>query len=728
MIGQCDVCSQLLPDGARFCPACGTRVPEGAGGGGLTDSMGAALGTELRPISVVFCDLVGSTQLSATTDAEEYSDLIQAYQQQVVSVARSYGGEVEGYSGDGILFRFGWPEAHDDDAHQAVAAALHILSAVDALDGPHKLEVRVGIHSGPAVVGRMGGADQRSTMAIGETLNVAARLQGEAEPGTAVASAATVSLVAGLFKVEPLGALALRGVPEPVEAFRVVRSAGVRGRTRAVDQLSPLIGRDHEVDVLGACWDRARTGQGKAVLISGEQGVGKSRLALHARDLTAGDCLWLESSCSPYSQMSVLRPLVALIEHSLSLDDEPTAEDKVARIRRELHNGQLDLPDGAALVAALLGIAGVSLPAMSAELRLERTIEVLVSWISAMSRQRPLVVLVEDLHWCDPTTIDTLNRLLTRLGDLPILLLLTARPEFEPPWEVPDLTAMRLEPLAERDVRELVHRLAGGRRLPDPVVDRIVTSAAGLPLFVEEVERSVLESGLLVGADDAWVMASPLMDLEIPSTLQGSLLARLDALGPAKSVAQLAAVIGRSFSFSLLVKVSGMDPAILAGFLDRVVASGLVRPESDQSDDGFIFKHVLVQEAAYESLLRRNRRTIHERVARELEARIAAGSSVPVEEVARHYQAAGLLREAVQQFQLAAGLATERSGHREAISFLQQGITLARRLPDVTEGRELEVEMQLALGSAIATRSYSDPELEAAYDRARELCELSGVT
>ncbi|MGD0394016.1 MAG: AAA family ATPase, partial [Acidimicrobiales bacterium] len=614
VIGYCDSCSQLLPDGARFCPACGTGVPEGEGIGGLSESMGVALGTELRPITVVFCDLVGSTELSATTDAEEYSDLIQAYQHQAVSVARSYGGDVEGYSGDGILLRFGWPEAHDDDARQAVAASLHILAAVDALDGGHRLAVRVGIHSGPAVVGRMGGADRKSTMAIGETLNVVARLQGEAEPGTAIASAATISMVEGLFEVEPLGALTLRGVPLPVEAFRVLRSTSVHGRTRAASRLSPLVGRTRELELLSACWRRSRSGHGTAVLITGEQGVGKSRLALHVREFADDDSLWLESSCSPYTQMSVLRPLVTLIENALTLAGEPTPEAKVVRIRRELLDAQISVPDGAELMAALLGIPGVSLPPMSGELRLERTIEVLVNWVCAMSRRRPLVMLVEDLHWCDPTTIDTLTLLLIRLSEFPILLLLTARPEFEPPWEGADLTVLRLEPLAENDVRELVHALAGGRRLPEPVVDRIVTSAAGIPLFVEEVERSVLESGLLVGAGGAWVLASPLIGLEIPGTLQGSLLARLDALGPAKSVAQLAAVIGRTFSLDLLVRVSGMDPTILAGFLDRVVASGLVRHESDQNDDGFIFKHVLVQEVAYESLLRRNRRTIHERV------------------------------------------------------------------------------------------------------------------
>ncbi len=729
MTERCAACAEGLPDNARFCPACGTAVARPPSATGLSESMGIALGAELRHLTVVFCDLVGSTELSATTDPEDYSDLIQAYQHQAVSVARRYGGDVEGYSGDGILFRFGWPEAHDDDAAQAVAATLEIVRAVDALDERRKLVVRAGIHSGPAVVGELGGADRRATMAVGETLNVAARLQGEAGPGTVVASAATLALVEGLFDVEPLGALELRGVPRAVEAFRVLASASDSSRLEsAVNRLSPLVGRAGELRVLADRWQRARSGHGGAVLITGEQGVGKSRLALQVRRLAEDeDYLWLESSCSPYTQMSVLRPVVALIENALALSGEPTPEAKLARIRLGLEDADVGLPDGAELVASLLGVPGGAPTPMSAELRLERTIEVLVSWVASMSRRQPLVMLIEDLHWCDPTTVDALHRLVDRLADVPILVLLTARPEFDAPWvDSPLAWSLPLEPLGEPDVRELVHQLAEGRSLPDPVVERIVASAAGIPLFVEEVERSVLESGLLIGADGAWVLASPLMDLEIPNTLQGSLLARLDGLGAAKSVAQLAAVVGRTFSVDLLVTVSGMDPVVLGGFLDRVVASGLVRPDPDHPETEFVFKHALVQEVAYESLLRRSRRPIHERVARELDARIAAGSSAPVEEVARHYQEAGLFKESAQRFELAARLATEHSGHREAIAFLERGISLARRLPDVTEGRELEVEMQLALGSAIATRSYSDPGLEAAYGRARELCELLG--
>ncbi|MGO8871692.1 MAG: AAA family ATPase [Acidimicrobiales bacterium] len=731
MTGHCDACSGPLPDHAKFCPACGQSVTAIGPPSGLSESMGIALDTELRHLTVIFCDLVGSTELSAVVDAEEYGELIQTYQERAVSVARRYGGDVEGYSGDGILFRFGWPEAHDDDAAQAVAAALDIVEAIDALDERRMLAARAGVHSGHAVVGEMGGVDRRATMALGETLNVVARLQGYAEPGTVVASAATLALVEGRFDVESLGPLPLRGVPRPVEAFQVVGRTSVRSRIEATaSRLLPLVGRRDELAVLEEHWKRVRAGRGAAVLVTGEQGVGKSRLAFQVRDFVADDDhLWLESSCSPYTRMSVLWPVVALIEQALSLSVETDPAAKLARIRSSLEQAEVGTPDGGDLIGALLGIPGASVPPMSGELRLERTIEALVDWVAAMSRQQPLVLFVEDLHWCDPTTLDAVQRLLDRLAEVPILVLLTARPEFEPSWEgegAVALTTLPLEPLGEDHVRELVLALADGRSLPEPVVRRIVTSAGGIPLFVEEVGRSVLESGLLVDGDDRWVLASPLMDLEIPGTLQASLLARLDGLKGAKSVAQLAAVIGRTFSFDLLATVSGMDPAVLTGFLGRVVESGLVRQDVDHADDQYIFKHILVQEVAYESLLRRNRRIIHERVARELDARIAAGAGSAVEEVARHYEAAGLLREAAERYQLAATLATERSGHREAIAFLRKGIALARQLPDVTEGRELEVEMQLALGSSIATRSYSDPELEAAYGTARELCELLG--
>jgi class 3 adenylate cyclase/tetratricopeptide (TPR) repeat protein len=731
VIRHCAACTELLPDNARFCPGCGQAVSGDESAAALDESIGHALATELRHLTVLFCDLVGSTDLSSTIDAEEYSDLIQAYQQQAVTIVRALGGDVEGYSGDGILFRFGWPQAHLDDAAQALTAALAIVDAVGATEETRGLAIRVGVHSGPAVVGELGGADRRATMAVGETLNTSARLQALAEPGTVVTSAATAALVEGRFDLTPLGAVRLRGIPEPVEAFQVHGgSFGWDRRPGEAGRLSPLVGRDGEIAALHAVWAQVCDGRGCGVLLTGEPGVGKSRLAMHVHELVQADNpLWLAGSCSPYTRMSVLRPVIDLVEGELALHTDLDPAWQLAQLRTELAQAEVEVPDGDVLIASLLGIPGMSVDSvdsLSSELRRERTIDALVAWVLALSRMRPLVLCIEDLHWCDATTLDAVERLLRQVADAPVLVLLTARPEFEPPWEPPGAVAtIGLEPLEDAHVRELATALGDGLTLPGPVVDRIVASAGGNPLYVEEVGRTVLESGLLVRDGDHWELASPLMDLEIPGTLQGSLLARLDGLGPAKAVAQLAAVLGRSFPFDLLVTVSGMDPSLLARFLERVVDSGLVLRDPAH-EGGYSFKHALIQEAAYESLLRKNRRTIHERVARVLDARIASGASTASEVVARHYEAADLPFEAATRYQLAARMAADRSGHREAVGFLRRGIDQARQLGDTVQSQELEVEMQLSLGSALATRSYADPEMAAAYERARELCELLG--
>jgi len=726
---HCASCTGLLPDGARFCPSCGQPVTGTESSAALDESIGLALSTELRHITVVFCDLVGSTELSSTTDAEEYSDLIQAYQQKAVTIVRDLGGDVEGYSGDGILFRFGWPQAHEDDPALALTAALDIVHAVGRLEESRRLVIRVGVHSGLAVVGVLGGADRPATMAVGETVNVAARLQALAEPGTVVASAAALASVETSFDVTPLGHLELRGITEPVESFRVDGLTGVRASFRpSLHRGGTMVGRGAELDELGRMWGRVRAGHGGAVVISGEPGVGKSRLALQVHELVdADDPIWIESSCSAYTRMSVLRPVIELMEDGLDFKTDSDPIWRLGRIRAELDDAEVEAADADELIATLLGVPGLPTLPISGELRLERTIDAMVAWVVALSRRRPLVLCIEDLHWCDPTTLDAVDRLLQRITAARVMVVLTTRPDFVPSWSDPGaVTDMALEPLDDDAVRALVDTLGDGRHLPEQVVDRIVDSAGGIPLYVEEVGRSVLESGLLVSGTDSWDLASPLMDLEIPGTLQGSVLARLDGLGPAKAVAQLAAVLGREFSFDLLVTVSGMDPDLLVRFLNRVVASGLILNDPTHRDGEFLFKHALVQEVTYESLLRKNRRTIHERVARVMDGRIAEGASTAFEVVARHFEAAGLLREAATHYQLAARKAAERSGHRESIAFLRQGITLVRELTDVADARELEVEMQLALGSSIATRSYSDPDLAVAYDRARELCELLG--
>ncbi len=727
MIDRCEGCALLLPPSARFCPECGQRVAEGRRVATHPGHATVNFDGERRPVTAVFSDLVGSTQLSSTLDAEEYRDLIEAYQVRAVSIVRRFGGDVEGYSGDGILFRFGWPEAHDDDAAQALRASLEVASGVAAIESRHRLRVRIGVHSGTVVVGEMGGAERRATMLVGEVLNVSARLQSVAEPGTVVASQATIALVNEQFVVEDLGPQHLKGMDRTIHAYRVERPTRRRRPADPARRRTPLVGRSEELQVLANGWDRTRGGTGTAVLISGPPGVGKSRLvdelfayASH-RPRT-----WIASSCSPYTQMSVLWPVVQCLEQELRLDIGEEDHARLGRLRASLAAAGVDAPDAQGLVASLFGLPEGPLAPLGPERRLERTIEVLVTWLVALSSIHPTVLVVEDVHWCDPTTLDFLGRLLGSIGEAPMLVVITARPEFEVPWSESAVTRLGLRPLEDEDVRQLVRGLDEARPLPDPVVERIVGSAVGIPLYAEEVGRTLMRSGRLVVVGDRWELAAPLDDLEIPATLQGSLWARLDQLGPAKAIAQVASVIGRTFPVDLLTEVSGSEDQVVRQHLDRLVESELIEPQ-DQPDRVFGFRHVLVQEAAYASLLRSTRRTLHERTASALVSRRDSGATTAAEAIARHFEAAERPITAARYFQRAAQEATERSGHREAISFLQQAIALLDGPGEQGRHDELEVELQFALGSAIlATRSYAHPEAQAAYSRARQLCERLG--
>ena len=706
------------------------RAQPSDGSPDVFETFGIESEQERRYLTAVFCDLVGSTELSSTIDPEEFTELIEAYQKHAVAVARRFAGDVEGYSGDGISFRFGWPEAHDDDAAQALRAALEIVATVEELDPAGRLRVRAGVHSGLAVVGEMGGSGRRATMSQGETLNVAARLQTVAEPGTVAASAATLALVEGLFLVAPLGASTLKGIAEPIEVFRVLRPTGVRSRLEAATgRLTPFVGRRADLDVLSEKWSSVAAGRGAAVLLRGEPGVGKSRLADQFRDLVSGQRYsWIDCSCSPYTQMSVLWPVARLIEQGLGLLEDDDPQTRLDRLRSGLGTAGVDLPDAVELVAALLGLVHVEAASMAPERRMERTIEVLVAWVRALSEPQPLVLVVEDLHWCDPTSLDVLNELLATVGSTPLLLLMTARPEFVHTWQHGnEVTSLDLEPFDDVSMRQLVASLSGQPPLPAAVVDRIVESAAGIPLFAEEVGRTVLESGILVADGNSWRLTTALTDMSVPQTLQGSLLARLDRLGPAKGLAQLAATIGRDFRFDLLAELSGLEAEALRVLLDRLLDSDLLLEVDTGGEEGYSFRHILIQEVAYESLLRRTRRTVHERIAQLLTGRIEAGRAVLPEVVGHHYEAAGLLGNAAECYRLAAAQAVEGSGYREAIAFLRHALSLVAYEPEGAARDEAEVETLLALGSAIiATKSYADPEIEATYERARELCERLG--
>jgi class 3 adenylate cyclase/tetratricopeptide (TPR) repeat protein len=722
---RCSECDALLVVDASFCAECGAPAGDPSGAGATAAAI-AAPQEELRQITAVFCDIVGSTELSTRLDPEEFGELVRGYRERVDEVVRRYGGKVDKYLGDGVLVDFGWPQAHDDDAERAVLAGLAIIEELTAAGGEHPLNVRIGIHTGPVVVGEMGSTSHRDTTALGETMNRAARLQVAAPPGAVVISDATLRLVRGIFVFEDLGPQALPGIPDPVPAHRVLRRSGVRSRLDAAgDTLTPLVSRTDEVKLALDRWERAREGDGQALLIAGEPGIGKSRivheLRRRLRDL---DHTWLEAQGSSYTQHSAFQPAIQLLEQALELRPEELPSERLEKLRAGLELAGIDDADAMPLLADLLSIERTEVPemAMSAELARRRTIELLAKWVLALAELQPLVLLVEDLHWCDPSTLDLFEQLMVQGRSATLMLVGTTRPELDESWQQHmNLTTLELGPLNSDETRELLRQVGSGLPLPEPVLRRVVEETDGVPLFAEEMGRMVLESGLIAERDGELHLTAPLDQLDIPTTLQDSLMARLDRLSAAKRVAQLAAAIGREFDYALLEEVSGLDREMLLHGLRRLVEDELIFQDGEPPVATYTFKHALIQDAAYRSLVKRSRRPLHRRIAESLEGRGA--QAVAPEELARHWEAADRPAEAIRHYRRAAEYAARHSAHPEAVEHLHRAINLVGSLPDEAESRTLEIDLQLALGSSImATRGYADPEIKNAYDRARSLC------
>ena len=683
----------------------------------------ATLG-ERRQLTVMFCDLVGSTELAGRLDAEDWRDVVRAYQETAgLGIAR-YEGYVAQYLGDGILVYFGYPRAHEEDAERAVRAGLEILTALESLnarlDAEHgiRLAVRIGIHTGAVVVAAMGSGSRSETLALGDTTNVAARLADVAEPDTVVISDATRRLVPGMFVTRDRGAPPLRGVAGTLRAFRILQTTGVRSRLEVdAARLTPLVGRERELASLREPWRRAQRGEGQAVLISGESGLGKSRLLLALRDQLVEDAHgWLECRCSPYAQGSAFHPLIELMERGLGFQPVDAPEARLARLEAGIRAAGLAEPEAVALVAALLLPASSRPPLpMTPELQRRRTLEVLVGWVLALGEQQPLLLVVEDLHWCDPSTLEFLGLLLARLAGSHVLALLSFRPEFEPPWpDAGPATSLALERLGREAAAAFVAAMTRERSLPDGVVARIVERADGIPLFLEELTKTMWES---------------LEEHAIPATLHDSLMARLDRLGEAKALAQLAAVLGREFSHELLRDISPWPEAAVERGLARLVDAGLVYPSEPHPRPRYAFKHAMVQEVAYGSLLRSVRRQFHARVAEVLEAQPPERSEAEPERIARHYEEAGRVEQAVLAYARAGEKATEHSANTEAIGHLSRALALLATRPESLERNQLELRLRVALAAPLsATRGWADPDTGAAYERARALVPRSGET
>jgi class 3 adenylate cyclase/predicted ATPase len=692
---------------------------------------------ERRQLTVLFCDLVGSTELSTRLDPEDIGALIRAYQACCADVVKRWDGHVAKYMGDGVLVYFGYPKAHEDDAERAVRAGLDLVTAIARLptgtDTP--LAARVGIATGLVMVGELiGEGAAREQAVVGETPNLAARLQAIAAPGSVAIAESTRRLLGGLFELTDLGPKRLKGFAEPLAAFRVAGEGRAKDRFAALhgQRLTPLVGREHELAMLMERWARAKDGEGQVVLIAGEPGIGKSRLLRALREeLRSAPHLALSHFCSPYHTNSALHPIITQLERAAGFAPGDAPEAKRAKLEALLGQATAQLDEALPLLAALLGIpAGErGLPIdLSPQRQKQRTLEVLIEQLAGLARARPVLELYEDLHWVDPSTLELLDLLVQRVRTLPVLAVLTYRPEFTPPWSgQAHVTALPLNRLGRRQAAAIVERITGGKALPAEVLDQIVPRTDGVPLFVEELTKTVLESGLLIDAGDRYELAGPLPPLAIPATLHDSLMARLDRLAPVKEVAQTAAVIGREFSHELIAAVSPLSEADLSTALERLAAAELIFRRGTPPAAIYSFKHALVRDAAYESLLRSRRRNVHARVAAALEEQCVDAAAAEPEVLAYHCAQAGLFEKAVDYRYLAGQQAIARSAMAEAVVQLGHGIETLAGFPDESERRGRELDLQIALGGAlIAAMGYSADQTGRAFARARELGEEAG--
>ena len=697
----------------------------------------AILEAERRQLTVMFCDLVGSTALSRL-DPEDLGDVIGMYHKCITQAVTRFNGFVARYMGGSVLAYFGYPEAHEDDAEQAVRAGLAVVESVRRLDTPDKLRVRVGIATGLVVVGDLigsGGAQECSV--VGETPNLAARLQTMAEPDTVVIAASTWRLAGGLFEYEDLGAVQAKGFAEPVRTWRVTGESATDNRFEAMHSaaaLTPLVGREEEIELLLSRWHRAKSGDGQVVLLSGEPGIGKSRVTAAVQERIANEPhTRLHYFCTPHHQHSALHPVIAQLERAADFEREDSPDIKLGKLEALLAPTSPPGED-VALLAELLSIPTADrYPALdlTPERKKEKTFEALLRQLELLARRRPVLMVYEDVHWVDPTSREALSLTVEWARSWPILLLITLRPEFQPPWVGrAHITALPLNRLDRREGAALIQRVAGNAPLPSDVVEQIIERTDGVPLFVEELTKAVLEAGGSAVKAARSVSAAPLSALRVPPTLHASLMARLDRIGPiAKEVAQAAAVIGREFSYSLLVAAARRTDSELRAALDRLTGAELVFRRGTLPGATFLFKHALVQDAAYHTLLRSRRRELHARIARVLEEEPTTAAAAQPEILAYHCAKAGLTDKAISYWQKAGERSMARSAMVEAIAQIQEALDLLRDLPDAPDRQRTELELRLALGGAlIATRGHAAEETGEAYARARHLCELLGDT
>jgi len=663
---------------------------------------------ERRQVTVMFSDLVGSTALSARMDPEDLREIIAAYQKCVAEMVRRFGGFVAKYLGDGALVYFGYPEAHEDDAERAVQAGLELIAAVSALKTRASLQTRVGIATGLVVVGDLVGSGEAQERGIvGETPNLAARLQGIAEPNTVVIAEGTRKLLGTLFELEDLGLKDLRGIAGQVRAWAALRTSSVESRFEALHAagLTALVGREEEIELLRRRWSRAKSGEGQVVLLSGEAGIGKSRLtAVLVESLTPEPHTRLRYFCSPQHTDSAFYPIIGQMERAAGLLHDDMPRQKLDKFDALLVQTSTSLED-AALIAEMLSLRDdgrYPVLELTPQQRRHKMLEALTAQMETLSRQNPVLMIFEDAHWSDPTSLEAFSRVVDRIRTLRVLLIVTFRPEFEPPWiGQPHVTALTINRLTERDVSAMIDRVVGNKRLPAGIRQDIIERTDGIPLFVEEMTKAVLEAET-DGAADRVAAAVPSPALAVPASLHASLMARLDRLGgPTKELAQVAAAIGREFAHALLATVLPKSEGELGPALDRLMAAGLLFRRGVPPHATYLFKHVLVRDAAYGSLLRNQRQQLHALIAAAVETQFPEIVATQPEWLAQHCDEAGWPEKATQYWRAAGEQAVRRAANVEAIEHFRRALLRNAERSAGVESARTELATLSQLGPAL---------------------------
>jgi predicted ATPase/class 3 adenylate cyclase len=692
---------------------------------------------ERRHLTVMFCDLVGTAALAASLDPEDMWGVIASFHACVGAVVGRHHGMIARYMDEGVLAYFGYPRAQEDDTEQAVRAALALVDAVANLQTnvDSALQIRIGIATGTVVVSELLIDETPAEQSvIGETPNLAARLQTVAEPGTVLICPQTRRLTGGHFNYRDLGPRALKGWTEPVAIWQVLGPSGVASRFEAMHKttLPPLFGREEETELLLRRWRHATQGEGRVVLLTGEPGIGKSHIALALGErLQSEPHIALRYFCSAHHTNSALFPFIGQLERAAGFERSDSPTEKLSKLEALVAQSTSD-PERVAVLANLLALPASSqfrLHELSPQRRKEKTFAALLTQLDGLAARQPIFMIFEDIHWIDPTSLELLSAIVEHVPQVGVLLLITTRSEFTPPWpSYPHTTTIPLTRLDRRAGAALVERVTGRKTLPKEVADEILTRTDGVPLFIEELTKMVLESGLLQERDDQYVLERPFPALAIPTTLHASLMARLDRLAPVREVAQIGAVAGREFHYELLHAVAGMPRERLEDALGQLVRSELIFRRGESPHAVYTFKHTLVRDTAYASLLKSRRGHLHAAIANALDQQFPEIAQTQPETLAHHLTEAGLIEKAIAYWLQAGKNAALRSANLEAIAHLRRGIELTDRLP-ADEGRDRsELDFQLVLGPClIATHGPAASTALATFARARELCERLGA-